>query len=233
MFDQKAADAESIENSSSKKTVRVWDLPTRVFHWTLLVLFAVAWISHEAEGALFEVHIISGICVLGMVVFRLIWGIIGSRHALFADFVKGWPTVRAYGKSLLSFKPPYHVGHNPVGGWMIVGLLLMLAFTALNGLFVSDDGYVGPLAGLISPGLSHAMGEFHEGTAVFLLFLVGFHIVGVVVHGLMSGENLPRAMWTGDKNIPAGIEASSIASVGWWRVVVAVCLSLAAVWSFF
>lgn len=231
MLDQQAADPASNEISSEKKTVRVWDLPTRVFHWTLLVLFLVTWISHEADGALFNVHAISGICVLAMVVFRLVWGFLGSRHARFSDFVRGWADVRQYVKNLLMFRPTYHVGHNPAGGWMIIALLLVLAFTALNGLFISDDGFVGPLAGMLSPGLSHAMGDFHEGTAGFLGFLVVVHVVGILVHGFMTGENLPRAMWNGNKTLPVDVDAASIGKVAWWRLVVALAVAIAAVWN--
>ncbi len=224
---------ESESKHSAKLTVRVWDLPTRVFHWTLLVLFAIAWVSAEADGAFFNIHLISGIGVLAMVVFRLIWGIIGSRHALFMDFVKGWAAVRNYGKNMLTLNPPYHVGHNPIGGWMIIALLMTLALTAIAGLFVSDDGFVGPLSGAVSPAVSHAMEDFHEGAAEFLGFLVVVHVAGVAVHGLVTGENLPRAMWNGNKTVPADVDASSIAAVGWWRVALALGISTAIAWSLY
>jgi cytochrome b len=232
MLDQQTLDKTDGE-TSHKKTIRVWDLPTRVFHWTLLVLVTVAWVSSEADGVLFNIHVVTGIAVLAMVAFRLVWGVIGSRHALFINFVTSWQKGRDYGEALLAFKPPYHVGHNPLGGWMIIALLATLAFTAFNGLFITEDGFSGPLSGAVSPEISHAMGELHEGVAGFLGFLVGFHVFGVIVHGLMTRENLPRAMWIGDKVVPEGINATSIAKVSWWRVVVAVALSIAAVWSLF
>lgn len=219
-----------LESISRQRTIRVWDLPTRLFHWSLLVLVALAWISSEADGVLFNIHIITGIAILAMIVFRIIWGVIGSRYALFTDFVKGWTKVRDYGKQLVSFQVPYHSGHNPLGGWMIIALLGALTLTAFSGLFVSDDGYSGPLARTISPWLSHAMEDAHEGVAGLLGLLVGFHVLGVLLHGLISRENLPRAMWSGYKSVPAGHNATSIANVGWWRVVMALILSVAAIW---
>lgn len=215
------------------RTVRVWDLPTRVFHWGLAVLFAVAWISAEADGALFQIHVMTGSAMLGMILFRVIWGFIGSRHARFTDFVRGWARVRAYGKGLLAFNPAHSVGHNPVGGWMILALLAGLALTSFNGLLVTDDGYAAPLAGLVPPWLSDAMGEVHEGLAGMMAFLVGVHIAGVVAHGLMAGENLPRAMWTGLKVLPAGVAGGDAATVGWWRAALAMAVSAAAVWGLF
>ncbi|MBT4933276.1 MAG: cytochrome B [Rhodospirillaceae bacterium] len=229
-MDKSTAVEVSPDNISERKSVRIWDLPTRVFHWVLLVLVAVAWISSEADGALFNIHIVSGIIILAMIVFRIIWGVIGSRHALFTDFVKGWSKVRAYAKNLFMFKAPFHAGHNPVGGWMIIALLVSLAVTSFSGLFISDDGYSGPLVYTVSPWLSNAMGDLHEGVAGLLGFLIGFHVLGVIGHGLMSGENLPRSMWNGNKSVPAGRNISSIASVGWWRVALAVSLSIAAIW---
>lgn len=230
MLDNQLAGKTVLESVARQKTIRVWDLPTRLFHWSLLVLVAIAWISSEADGVLFNIHIITGIAILALIVFRLIWGIIGSRHALFTDFVKGWTKVRAYGKQLLKLKAPYHSGHNPLGGWMIVALLLALTLTSFSGLFVSDDDNSGPLALTISPWLAGAMEDVHEGVANGLGVLIGLHVLGVLVHGLISRENLPRAMWNGNKFVPAGHDATSIADVGWWRVVMALILSLAAIW---
>lgn len=221
------------DSQGEAREIRVWDLPTRVFHWSLAVSFAIAWISSEADGALFQIHVASGIGIMGLIIFRLIWGLVGSRHARFVDFVRGWNRVREYARGLIAFKPGHSVGHNPIGGWMILALLGGLALTSINGLFLTDDGYSGPLAGLVSPWLSRAMGEIHEGIAGFFGFLVIIHIAGVIVHGIMARENLARAMWTGVKILPAGAHGASITGVGWWRAVLAIALSAAVVWSLF
>ncbi len=230
MLNKQFADKAKPERLSGHKTVRVWDLPTRLFHWSLLVLVAVVWISSEFHGTLFNIHIIVGIAILAMIVFRVIWGVIGSRHALFIDFVCGWSKVRTYGQSMLNAKAAYHAGHNPIGGWMILALLATLTLTSFSGLFISDDGYVGPLVGTVSSGLSNILGAAHEGAAGLLGFLIAIHVLGVVVHSIITQENLPRAMWSGDKSVPADENISSIAPVGWWRVGVAVGLSIAAIW---
>ena len=213
-------------HSDQPKQVRVWDLPTRVFHWALVAMVAVAWISSEARGSLLYIHIYSGTLLLGFVVFRLVWGIIGSRHALFADFVFSWTRVKDYSLRLFSFRPPYSVGHNPLGGWMVVALLVVLMLAVLTGMMSSEDGYRGPLAHI---GIG---GDAHEGMANLLGILIFVHIIGVVAHGFVSGENLPRAMITGIKNIPSKIGASDIRGVGILRPAIAIALAFVAVWLF-
>ncbi|MDH5188224.1 MAG: cytochrome b/b6 domain-containing protein [Rhodospirillaceae bacterium] len=214
------------DNSSLPKQVRIWDLPTRVFHWALVFMVALAWISSEAEGSLLFIHVYSGTLLLGFVVFRLVWGIIGSRHALFTDFVFSWEIVRDYTIKLLTFRPPYSVGHNPLGGWMVVALLVVMTLAVLSGMMSSEDGYRGPLAHI---GFG---GDIHEGMANLFGFLIFVHIGGVVAHGLISGENLPRAMISGIKNIPARIGASDIRNVGVLRPAIAVAMAVVAVWLF-
>ena len=216
----------SDQNANAHKPVRVWDLPTRVFHWAMVVMVALAWVSSEAEGSLLYIHIYSGTILLGFVVFRLVWGIIGSRHALFVDFVFSWTTVKDYSIRLLSFRPPYSVGHNPLGGWMVVALLAVLLLAVLTGMMTSEDGYRGPLAHI---GFG---GDIHEGMANLLGFLILVHIGGVFAHGFISRENLPRAMITGIKNIPARIGASDIKNVGIARPAIALMIAIAAIWLF-
>lgn len=223
----------SSDNAATSKTLRVWDLPTRLFHWSLVGIFAIVWISSEADGNLFYIHVYSGTAILGLVVFRLVWGVIGSRYALFSNFVTGWSSVKDYGQSLKNLTPPYHVGHNPVGGWMIILLLVLLGLTSFGGFYISDDGYVGPLAASVSPSLSKILGELHEGISGFLMFLVVVHIAGVVAHVLLTRDNLPRAMVTGDKTIPPGIDASGIGKIAFWRVMIAVLIAIGAVWSIY
>ena len=223
----------SQQAASGARTLRVWDWPTRVFHWVLVGLFAIVWISSEADGNLFLIHVYTGTAILGLVVFRLVWGIIGSRYALFSNFVKGWSAVKEYGQALKALKPPYHVGHNPIGGWMIMSLLVLLGLVSFGGFFINDDGYVGPLSASVSPWLSDALGEMHEGISGFLMFLVVVHVAGVVAHVLLTKDNLPRAMVTGDKQVPPGIDAAGIGKVALWRVMIAALIAIGAVWSLY
>lgn len=207
------------------RTVKVWDFPTRIFHWSLAFVVMVAWISSEADGAAFWIHVYSGTLLLGFVAFRAVWGVIGSRHALFGDFVHGPDRVVDYAKRLAAFRPPHMLGHNPVGGWMVMALLGIILLAVLSGMMTSEDGYVGPLAH-IGGGF---LGEAHEGLANLLLFLIFGHVVGVFVHGFISRENLPRAMITGDKTVPADVSGEDIKPVGFIRPLIALAVAMAVV----
>lgn len=205
-------------------TVRVWDLPVRLFHWSLVTCFAVAWLSGEESETL---HNGAGYAVLGLLAFRLIWGVVGSRHARFTDFVRGPAATLCYAGALLTGHPPRHLGHNPLGGWMIVAMLATLLVTGWSGLELLAAEGQGPLAGTawIAParadgderaesdehGGEEASGEFweglHEGSATLMLWLVGLHLAGVVASSLLHRENLVRAMVTGRKR--AGDETAA------------------------
>ena len=111
----------------SDPSVLVWDLPTRLFHWMLVLLVALAWVTGEAEGSMFTVHKLAGYGVAVLLVFRVIWGFAGSGHSRFSDFVRPWREVLAHIKGMISLRPARTVGHNPLGGWMALLLLLVLA----------------------------------------------------------------------------------------------------------
>lgn len=211
--------------SSRARAVRVWDLPTRIFHWSFAAFVLLAWASSEADGGAFWIHVYSGTLLLGFVVWRALWGVIGSRYAQFGDFVHGPETVKDYALRLFAFRPPYSVGHNPLGGWMVVALLAGVLLAVLTGMMSREDGYAGPLSH-IGGGL---FGEAHEGFANLLIFLIFAHVAGVVGHGLVSRENLPRAMVTGDKHVPAGVTAEPIRPVGLVRPLAALAMSMAVV----
>jgi len=215
-----------VENQN--RTVKVWDFPTRIFHWTLVAVMAAAWISSEADGNLFKVHVYSGTLLIGFVVFRVIWGVIGSRHARFGDFVRGPAVVKDYAKRLFAFRPPYKVGHNPLGGWMILALIATILMVVLTGMMSSEDGYVGPLAH-IGGGL---FGKTHEVFANLLITLIVAHVAGVLVHGFISRENLPRAMVTGEKHVPGNEPGEDIKPVGLIRPLIALAMAVAVVFYF-
>lgn len=170
--------------------ILVWDLPTRVFHWTLAASFAVAYITSESERYR-DVHVVSGYLLLGLIGFRVIWGLIGSRHARFASFVRGPAAVIGYLRSLVTPKPEHHVGHNPAGAIVIVMLLLLGTLTGLTGWMSFNE--IG----------GEAFKEVHEGIATTMLVLVAIHVLGVIVSSRLHRENLARAMITGYKTGPA------------------------------
>jgi cytochrome b len=204
--------------------VRVWDPLVRVFHWSLVATFAIAWLSGDEESL---VHAYAGYVIIGLLAFRLLWGFIGSRYARFSDFLYSPRRTLQYLKSLRTGTPEAFLGHNPAGGWMIVLLLVSLALASYTGLKAYGVEGHGPLAGadgiaLVSParadeeehergGRAGLRGEGHEGGEEFweelheffanlALLLVVIHVAGVVVASRLHGENLVRAMITGNKH---------------------------------
>ena len=180
--------------------VKVWDPLVRIFHWTLVIAFFIAYFT---EDDLLKVHVWAGYTVLALVLWRLLWGVIGTRHARFTDFVCRPATVIQYLKSVIALHAKRYLGHNPAGGVMIIALLVALLLTTVSGLAVygADQG-VGPLAAWMT-GVSE-FGEdvlegIHEFFANLTLILVFAHVAGVAVSSLLHRENLPRAMITGYK----------------------------------
>jgi len=194
---------------TTMKTVRVWDLPVRIGHWTLVALIAIAMATGEDEGAVLRIHLAVGYLALVILVFRLGWGAIGSEHARFSDFLRPWPEVRAYMLRLIAARPPYHLGHNPLGGWMIVALLATLAVVVATGI-AAEAGLpgAGGIARLVPGFIGRMLGEVHEGAANLLVLLVFVHIGGVAIHRLLTGERLVRAMVTGEKEAPDHVPAA-------------------------
>lgn len=194
--------------------IAVWDLPTRVFHWSLALSFAGAFITGDSERWR-DLHLIFGYTLLGLIAFRLVWGLIGTRYARFASFVTGPGKVFSYLSSLLSKTPEHHVGHNPAGALAIVLLLGLGLVVALSGLATFNE-FGGEW-----------LEEVHEWAANAMLAVVGVHIAGVVVSSFLHRENLVGAMLTGNKQ---GQPAQGIGSTH--RLVgVALLAALIATWS--
>ncbi len=169
----------------------------RVFHWTLVVAFTVAYLT---EDDLLTVHVWAGYVVGALVLARVVWGFLGPEHARFSDFVYAPATTFRYLRDLLRFGAERHLGHSPAGGAMVVALLLLLAATVVTGLVVyGGDQQAGPLAGLVSETTGEAWEEVHEVIANVTLAFVLAHIAAVIFASFAFRENLPRAMITGYK----------------------------------
>ena len=192
--------------------IRVWDAPTRVFHWLLVFSFAGAYLTSESERWSL-VHITLGYTLGGLIAFRLFWGFVGTRYARFASFVKGPSEVLQYAKSMATLKPKHFVGHNPLGAVAIVLLIV-------SGIAIVVTGY----AAFNEIG-GEWVAELHEVSSHIMLILVGVHIVGVIAASWLHKENLARAMVNGLKQ---GKVADGISRV-WVSVAV---LLLAAVLGF-
>jgi cytochrome b len=166
--------------------VLVWDAPVRVFHWLMVLCFAGAWLTAESERTRL-IHVTLGYSMAGLVGFRLLWGVIGTRHARFASFVRGPGAVLGYLRSLLGARPQHHLGHNPAGGLAILGLLGLTALAVGSGWANYND--IG----------GDWLAQAHELAANALMALVILHLLAVIGSSLLHGENLVAAMISGRK----------------------------------
>lgn len=181
--------------SSTMRRVYVWDIPTRLFHWSLLGLVLLCWFTGDEESYA-NIHRIAGEAIAGLLVFRVIWGFIGGERARFADFAAGPAAVIRHVGDLFSKTPKRHLGHNPLGGVAVFLLLAVTATVVVTGLFSSHESFAGPFAGVGGLQLS----DLHEGAFRVLQALVAVHVLGVVVETFKAKDALVPAMITGSKS---------------------------------
>jgi len=184
------------------QTVKVWDPIVRLFHWSLVLSFAIAYIS---EDKFLTLHVIAGYIIAGLIAFRLVWGLVGSRYARFSDFVKKPKVIKAYLQDIMHFKATRYLGHNPAGGAMVLMLLLTLSLTSFTGILLYGmEEHAGPLSGLVE-GWPHFLEELleglHELMANLTLLLVFVHVGGVLLASFQHGENLISSMINGQKTV--------------------------------
>jgi cytochrome b len=198
------------------RAVHVWDLPVRLFHWSLVALVIASWASRELDYM--EVHRWSGYTILTLVAFRIGWGFAGSRHARFADFVRTPRAMRAYMADILAGGKASFLGHNPAGGWSVMALLACLLVQAVTGLFVTDDVlFDGPFHGAVSEATSDRLKKLHGINFNILLLLIGLHLAAIAFYRIAKGEDLVRPMVTGTKWVSLDASAEDAPRVGWWR----------------
>lgn len=183
----------------TQATVMVWDPLVRLFHWSLVLAFLAAFVSGDEWPYL---HVPAGYLIGGLIAFRLLWGVVGPRHARFSDFVRSPTAVRAYLGDLVALRASRYVGHNPAGGIMVLALLASLAVTTASGLALYGSAeFAGPLANLVShaPFWAGLLEGLHEIAANLTVLLVVLHVTGVLVSSVLHRENLVRAMISGRK----------------------------------
>ena len=184
-------------SASRAPFVYVWDPFVRVFHWTLVLAFTVAYLTEED---LLTVHVWAGYLVGALIVARVVWGFVGSSHARFSDFLYSPGAALRYVRDLMLLRAERHLGHSPGGGYMVVLLLLFLAATVVTGLIVyGGEQQAGPLAGMFTEDTGEAMEEVHEVLANVTLALVIAHVAAVLLASFAHRENLVNAMLTGYK----------------------------------
>jgi len=182
-------------------TIKVWDPLVRVFHWSLVFFFLLA---YATEDDWMNLHVWAGYAVSMLIGFRLLWGLIGTRNARFLTFVRSPTVVMRHLRDMLSLNPRHYLGHNPVAAVMVVALLASISLVAFSGMVLIASEGQGPLAGTLFAGLNgEMMEEVHEFFANFTLLLVFVHVAGVVVSSFLESENLIRAMITGRKKARA------------------------------
>ena len=181
--------------------VQIWDLFVRVFHWSLVLCFFIAYLTEDEWQSL---HVNAGYAVLGLVLIRIVWGVIGSHYARFVNFVRGPSAVMNYLGDVSKGRAKRYLGHNPAGAAMIILLIVSLLLTALTGIVVyGAEEAAGPLASLstASEFWEEASEELHEFFANLTLLLVAVHVAGVVFESIRHGENLVKSMLTGTKRV--------------------------------
>lgn len=215
-------------NAGAVKRIRVWDLPTRLFHWLLVIAVAAAFISAKAGNL--EAHALIGQGVLALLVFRVAWGFLGSTHARFAQFVRGPSAILAYLRGEWRGQ-----GHNPLGALSVLAFLAVLTLQAVSGLFANDDStFFGPLYALVSRDTSDLFARIHHLQEPVILALVLMHVAAIVFYVRFRRQDLLRPMITGERTLDpsAGDDttARDASGGGWLALVLSLLLAGAAVY---
>lgn len=211
-----------VGDSPAPPAVAVWDLPTRLFHWLLVALIAFSWWSAE-EGRT-EWHLWSGYAILTLLLFRLMWGFVGSSTARFSNFIRGPRAVLGYVRDAGSWSG---IGHNPLGALSVVALLALVAFQVATGLINSDDdGLVqGPLALLVSFDISEAANDLHKQAFNILLAFIGLHVAAILFYRLALGKRLMAPMISGLARIES--ETEPMRPAGKWLALACLVAAIA------
>lgn len=188
--------------------LRIWDLPTRLFHWAFAACVAGAYVTVKLGGLYMDWHVRFGLAALGLVLFRLVWGFVGPRHARFASFVRGPRAVLGYLRGEAA-----HAGHNPLGALSVLAMLLDLGLQAASGLFATDEIMAdGPLFNYVSSATAGLLTSLHRANEIVILALVALHLLAIAWYRLVRRQPLVRAMITGDMpadRLPPGAAPSA------------------------
>lgn len=183
-----------------KQQIQVWDPLVRLFHWLLAVCFVIAYVL---EDDMLNLHVLVGSIIFGLIIFRLIWGFMGTKHSRFADFISSFKQIMQHLRDLVSLHPARHTGHTPVGGVMIFLLLFGLLLLTMSGVMLyALEGALLPFAGLMTAAdfdTAVLIENLHGLIADILMLFVLFHIAGVLLESYLQKQNLIRAMFTGYK----------------------------------
>jgi cytochrome b len=194
---------QSLKALQNLKTVRVWDLPTRLFHWALVVCVTLAVISAHIGGNAMVWHFRFGYAVFTLLLFRLIWGVVGGYWSRFVNFIRGPVTVWRYLRGVAPESAKHEVGHNPLGALSVVGLLGLLAIQVATGLVADDEiSNTGPLIQYVASETSLVLTRFHKDVGQWLIVaMVALHVAAILFYWIKKKHNLVLPMLTGDKRL--------------------------------
>lgn len=201
------------------RRVLVWDLPVRIFHWALAALVVFSFVTGRIGGAWMEWHLKSGYAILALLAFRLLWGLAGSDTARFASFMHPPRAAIAYVRARLGGRDPGVLGHNPLGGWVVIAMLAALAFQATTGLFSDDEiATQGPLAVKVSNAAVSRMSALHSYNEWVIVALVALHVLAIAIYRFAWRVSLVPPMIHGRVTVGDGVAAprmrhSAIAAV--------------------
>jgi len=205
--------------------IKVWDLPTRVFHWSLFFAVTLALLTGLEGGNWMVWHERAGLMILGLLVFRLVWGLLGSTYARFAEFAPTPGRISAYLRGRWQ-----GLGHNPLGALSVCALLALMLWQASTGLFSNDDiAFDGPLYDLVSKSTSNWLSSLHRQGLWLIVGLVALHILAALFYTFVRGNNLIKPMITGYKE-SADQNAGSARGGPLWALLLALAIAAAAVW---
>jgi cytochrome b len=186
--------------------MRIWDLPTRLFHWTLVVLIFTSWLTARMDWM--RLHVLSGLSILALLLFRLVWGFVGSDSARFARFLQSPLAAIRHLLHLYRREPDTETGHNAAGGWMVMFMLAVLAVQVGTGLCSNDDVLTeGPLAQTVGKDRSDWLTHIHHVNFTLIEIVIVLHVLAIITYRVLKGHNLLLPMITGKKRLPGATPA--------------------------
>lgn len=191
-----------LKSAAEHKKRLVWDIPTRLFHWLLVLFIAAQWLTAEVLEGYSDIHNLIGYCILGLVMFRLVWGFFGTKYARFSNFLTGPEKIVGYLASLMKGNNNGFIGHNPLGGLLVPVVLILLGLQAISGLFISDEIFHnGPLFQSISDKNTEIMDWIHHNVFDVLLGFILLHLLAIVYYQWRLKQDLIRPMLSGKKRV--------------------------------
>lgn len=215
---------------NNRLTLRIWDLPTRLFHWALVICIVGAFVSVKLGGLYMDWHTRFGCTALGLILFRILWGFIGPRYARFAQFVRGPRAIVNYLKGAAA-----PAGHNPLGALSVLALLLVIGFQAVSGLFTTDDIMIqGPLFGYVNESTADLLISWHRLNEWVIIGLISLHLLAVAWYTLVRRKRLVRAIITGNvdpQGVPPGTAPVQDGLAIWLRaLILGTCVTALVLW---